>query len=82
MSNENKGNEEAAWRKQQEAHWKKKFREKLTMERDYLAGRRDDTAKRMREAKEDAAKRKFHEQQFLKQKAWEQRGARDEDRNK
>ncbi len=82
MSNENKEKEEAGWRKQQEAHWKQKSREKLVMERDYLVARRNDAAKRTKEEKEDAAKRKFHDQQFLKQKAWEQRGARDEDRNR
>ncbi|HEY9753556.1 MAG TPA: hypothetical protein V6C97_00190 [Oculatellaceae cyanobacterium] len=80
MSNENK--EDAAWRRQQEALWSKKQKEKLTQERAHVVAKREDTARRNKEAKEDEAKKKFHQQQFIKQKAWEQRGARDEDRNR
>jgi hypothetical protein len=82
MSNDNKEKEEAVWRKQQNALWNKKLKEKLTMEHQHVAARREDTAKQMKNAKEDAAKRKYHEQQAIRQQKWEQRGARDEDRNK
>ena len=82
MSNENKEKEQAGWRKQQEAHWKQKSREKMVMEREYLVARRNDAAKRTRKKKKTQPNGSFTNHQFLKQKAWEQRGARDEDRNR
>ncbi len=74
--------EDALWRRQQDAVWNQKRKEQLVKERDHLVSRGQDNARRNKEAKEDEAKRKWHEQQFLKQKNWEKRGARDEDRNR